>query len=127
MPLIGLRYIWLRCIVLLLSEEFDSAYVGTALVLAAAVTQATAAALNTRSHLLPNVLAQLFTEGSWYVQFASASPRAKALLHSEGKPGVRAFLAGVTHTYANYYFVIEFRHHLDMFEITDNKNFPTIP
>ena len=123
-PLIDLRYIWLRCTVLLLSEEF-SAYVGTALVLAEAVTQATAATLNTRSHMLANVPAQLFTEGAWYVEFASASPRAKALLHSEGKEaGVWAFLAGVTHANVKYYFVIEFRHHLNMLETTGNKYFP---
>jgi hypothetical protein len=83
-------------------------------ILAPAVTQATAA-LNTRLQhpLAPgaalsmkqNALAKLLDEASWHAQLATASPTAKALLHSEGEPGARAFLAGVTHTYGKIPFL----------------------
>ena len=111
-------------------EELDSAYVAAAVVLAPAVTQATAA-LNTRLQhpLAPgaalsmkqNALAKLLDEASWHAQLATTSPTAKALLHSEGEPGARAFLAtkpgGVTHM-DSAIFVTELRHHLGVPEAT---------
>ena len=102
------------------------------MVLAPAITQATTA-LNTRlQHLLApgaalsmkhNALAKLLDKASWHAQLATASPTAKALLHSEGEPGARTFLAakpgGVTHM-DSVIFVTEFRHRLGVPEAADD-------